>query len=172
MNHDHGGHHSGAPKYTFPNFIPLILIFSLITLFTVIRQLYGGWNLTEGMSDFMGAFFIVFGAFKVINWHGFAEAYAVYDFIAKQSKAYAYSYPLIELGLGLAYLMRWQLFATNLITLVVMIVSSLGVANELRKKKTIVCACLGVVFKIPMTYVTLIEDLLMAAMALAMLVMR
>jgi hypothetical protein len=51
-----------------------------------------------------------------------------------------------------------------------MLISALGVANELRKKQTIMCACLGTVFKIPMTYVTLFEDLLMASMALYMLV--
>ena len=32
------------------------------------------------------------------------------------------------------------------------------------------CACLGVVFKIPMTYVTLTEDLLMGTMAFVMLI--
>ena len=51
-----------------------------------------------------------------------------------------------------------------------MAISSIGVAIELSKKKEIMCACLGVVFKLPMTYVTLLEDLLMAAMALIMLI--
>jgi hypothetical protein len=31
------------------------------------------------------------------------------------------------------------------------------------------CACLGTVFKLPMTYVTVVEDLLMVAMAAVML---
>jgi hypothetical protein len=51
-----------------------------------------------------------------------------------------------------------------------MLVSAAGVARELWKGREIMCACLGVVFKIPMTYVTLLEDLLMAAMAGFMLV--
>ena len=89
----------------------------------------------------------------------------MYDVVAKQSTAYAYAYPLIELGLGVAYLSRFQPVITNSVTLVVMLISALGVFIELSQGKEIMCACLGVVFKVPMTYVTLLEDLLMASMA-------
>ena len=50
-----------------------------------------------------------------------------------------------------------------------MVIGAVGVAGELRKKNQIPCACLGVVFKIPMTTVTFIEDVLMAVMAILML---
>ncbi len=118
------------------------------------------------MSDFMAGFFLVFGAFKLLRLNAFAEAYAMYDIIAKRSTTYAYLYPFIEIILGFAYLFRLYPTATNLVTLIVMIISSMGVAQELAQKRTIECACLGMVFKIPMTYVTLCEDLLMAGMAL------
>jgi hypothetical protein len=94
----------------------------------------------------------------------------MYDIIAKRSKLYAYAYPLIEVGLGLAYFFRWNLNLINPITLLIMIISAIGVAKELLAGRIITCACLGVVFKIPMTWVTLIEDLLMATMALYMLI--
>ena len=152
-------------------FIPLIVIFSVIILFTAFRVIsFGEWDTVFAMRNFMGAFFIVFGGFKVIKWGGFVEAYQMYDVIAKRSKVYAYLYPLIELALGIAYLTGFQLLAINWITLFVMLVSSIGVAKELLKGEEIVCACLGAVFKIPMTKVTLIEDLLMAGMALSMII--
>lgn len=166
-NHKNNGQ---KPTYTLYDFLPLVVLFALIIALTGLRQWYTGYNLHGTMSDFMGFFFIIFGFFKIINWHGFAEAYAMYDILAKRSMAYSYAYPLIELALGVLYLFRLYPTFTNVVTLIVMLVSSIGVANELRKKKSIVCACLGVVFKIPMTYVTLIEDLLMAAMALVMLI--
>ena len=157
-------------RYSFRDFLPLIIIFACIILFTALRQfMAGSWELINSMNDFMAAFFIIFGVFKIINWHAFAEAYAMYDIIAQRSTIYAYAYPLIEVGLGLAYLFRIYPIATNLITFIVMLISSIGVALELLKKRSIVCACLGVVFKIPMTYVTLIEDILMAGMALGVL---
>lgn len=169
LNNHHHNQEQLSKKYTFKDFLPLIIIFLIIISFTLIRQWYMGWNFHNAMYDFMAAFFIIFGSFKIINWSGFADAYAIYDIIAKRSKAYAYIYPLIELFLGITYLIRWNLFVINIITLLVMIISSIGVAIELSKKRAIPCACLGVVFKLPMTYVTLTEDLLMAVMALIML---
>lgn len=153
-------------------FVPLISIFTLIILFTALKHWQrNGFDLMEVMSDFMGGFFVVFGAFKIINWKGFVESYSTYDILAKKSTIYAYLYPLIEIGLGLAYLFRFNLITTNLITLFVMGISSIGVAQALLAKRKIVCACLGAVFKIPMTKVTLMEDILMFVMALGMLIL-
>lgn len=157
-------------SYRFRDFLPLIIIFLVILSFVVVHQLISGWDIHSAMNDFMAGFFLVFGAFKLLKLNAFAEAYATYDIIAKRSTLYAYIYPFIEIALGLAYLFRFWLTATNLVTLIVMIVSSIGVAQELAQRKTIACACLGTVFKIPMTYVTLFEDLLMAGMALLALI--
>ena len=167
----HEDHQMPKSKRPIKDFLPLVIIFVVIIAFTLFRQMFfGDGTLEFAMTSFMGGFFIVFGGFKILNWKGFVKAYQIYDIIAKRSKAYAYAYPLIELGLGAAYLTSFNLSATNWITLIVMAVSAIGVANELRKKNQIPCACLGVVFKIPMTWVTFIEDTLMALMALAMII--
>jgi hypothetical protein len=50
-----------------------------------------------------------------------------------------------------------------------MIISSIGVAQKLVVREIFICACLGAVFKIPMTWVTLLEDVLMGGMAFIML---
>lgn len=159
------------PRYTIQDFVPLIIIFGLIVLITLGHQFYYGFDLMAGMRIMMAAFFLIFGLFKIINLPGFAEAYSIYDLIAQRFYWYGYIYPFIELFLGMAYLYKCNLFAVNIITLVLMSISAAGVFNELRKGKTIVCACLGAVFKIPMTYVTLAEDLIMAIMALLMLLL-
>jgi hypothetical protein len=75
------------------------------------------------------------------------------------------------LGLGVAYLTAFAPLATNAITLVVMGVSAVGVAKAIAAKRKIQCACLGTVFNLPMSKVTLIEDGLMILMAAAMLVL-
>ncbi|HRN77761.1 MAG TPA: hypothetical protein PLU71_00835 [Candidatus Dependentiae bacterium] len=164
-------HKSSKHSYILQDFLPLISIFGFIVLFTVSKQWWYGWHMYTAMSDFMGAFFVIFGLFKIVNLHGFVEAYRMYDIVAQRSKVYAYIYPFIELMLGIAYLTRFQLFSTNVITFILMFVSSIGVGLELAKGKKIVCACLGAVFKIPMTYVTLAEDVVMGIMALIMLYM-
>jgi len=174
MEHSHNEHHEVgvAPQQRrVKDFIPLIVIFSIIIAFTAGMLLnLGRWDTVYAMRNFMGGFFVIFGSFKLLRWKGFVDAYGIYDLIAKRSRLYGYAYPLIELGLGIAYLAAFELLTVNIITFIIMTISALGVANELRKKNRIPCACLGVVFKIPMTTVTLIEDLLMAGMACAMIV--
>ncbi|MBI2775200.1 heavy-metal-associated domain-containing protein [Candidatus Dependentiae bacterium] len=166
MNHENN-HES---KYNFYSFLPLIIIAGLIIAFTIGMSFYrGGWNYNEAMLDFMAGFFLVFGFFKIINLPGFVEAYSMYDIIAQQSRLYAYIYPFIEIGLGIAYLLRYQLFVANIITVIIMAIGSIGVVIELSKGREITCACLGTVFKLPMTYVTLSEDVIMGLMALYMI---
>ncbi len=58
---------------------------------------------------------------------------------------------------------------TNLTNLVVMTVSIIGVLQTVLNKKKIQCACLGDVFKLPMSTVTIVEDGLMILMAIVML---
>jgi len=59
----------------------------------------------------------------------------------------------------------------NWVTLVVMTVSILGVLESVLNKKKIQCACLGAVFNLPMSTVTIVEDAIMIAMSAAMLVL-
>jgi len=158
-----------AVAYTLKDFAPLIILFSLIIGITLVQQWWCGWNLKEAMRVSMAAFFLIFGFFKVINLTGFAQAYGMYDLIAKQFTWYAYIYPFIELALGFAYLFKWRLPVVNWITFALMLISAAGVFNELSHGRKLMCACLGAVFKVPMTYVTLAEDLIMAAMAAAMI---
>ncbi len=160
---------SKISNHTIKVFLPLISAFAIVISFAGLRQLIYGFCPYGAIQDFMAAFFLVFGFLKLLNLKGFAQAYATYDVIAKKSRAYALAYPFIEIALGLSYLFRLVPKVTNWITLIVMFISAIGVAIALSKKKEIMCACLGVVFKVPMTYVTLFEDLLMAAMALIML---
>ena len=61
--------------------------------------------------------------------------------------------------------------ATNSVTLVLMLVGGAGVGRALLDKRAIRCACLGTALNLPMTKVTLVEDLTMAVMAAVMLVM-
>ena len=159
-----------VPKLTIKDFQPLIIIFSVIFILTdVMVWRLGHWDTMFAMRYFEGFFFLIFGAFKLLNWKGFVDAYSTYDIIAKRSRFYAYLYPLIELGLAAGYLFSFQLLAVLWITLILMLIGSIGVAGALRKKNPVPCVCLGVVFKIPMTWVTFIEDILMVVMAAVMI---
>lgn len=117
------------------------------------------------MTSFMAGFFLVFSFFKFLDLRSFANSYATYDLLAMRSRAYAFLYPFVELGLGLAYLTGFNQLLTNWATVIVMGFSSIGVIRSVLKKEKIQCACLGAVFNLPMSTVTVFEDLLMVGMA-------
>jgi len=152
--------------HSVSDFYPLIGIVVVVLALTAI----GVTQFTQDpMLAFMGYFFLVFGALKVMRINGFVKAYQMYDVLAKRSKAYAYFYPFLELGFGLSYILMWQVQAVSVVVFVVMLIGAWGVYLKLRQHEEIPCACLGTVFKVPMTWVTLGEDLLMAGMALVIL---
>lgn len=153
------------------SYYPIFLIFGFIAGVTVLSQLAkGGFNLVQWMDSFMAGFFLVFSFFKLLNIKGFVEGYSTYDLVAKHIPAYGYVYPFIELALGIAYLTGFNIMVTNIATLVVMSISSVGVIQSLLKKNDFQCACLGTIIKLPLSKVTLFEDLLMVAMSIVMLI--
>lgn len=123
----------------------------------------------EWMHYFMGFFLCVFALLKLFHPGAFADGFQMYDLIAKRWRGYAYAYPLIELGLGLAYLAFWQPLLTYSATVLVMAVGSIGVISALRRGLDINCPCMGSVLDVPLSTVTLTEDIGMGLMALAML---
>lgn len=167
MEHTHP-----APKkrYSIKDFLPLIFAIGTVLLLTLISSAVRGDSSSMSlMLDMMGWFFLIFSGLKLLNWRGFVMAYQEYDVIAAKSKVYAQLYPLIELTLALLYLTRTQINIAAWVTLIIMVVGAAGVFRELRRGHAIRCACIGVVFKVPMTWVTLGEDLIMAVMAAVIL---
>jgi len=113
----------------------------------------------------MAGFFLCFSYFKLINVKGFAESYSMYDIVAKRIKVWGYIYPFVELALGIEYVLDFNPLYTNIATIAIMGISSIGVIESVANKKKIQCACLGAVFNLPMSTLTIIEDLLMVVMA-------
>lgn len=158
------------PKSWINTYKPILLILAYITGVTLIIELLRGSFIPEQwMQNFMTAFFLVFSFFKMLNLKGFAESYSSYDIIAKKWMGWGYLYAFIELGLGIAFLLRCNPLITNILTFVVMSISIIGVLQAVINKRKIKCACLGDVINLPMNTVTIIEDGVMIAMSLVMI---
>ena len=161
-----------APSW-LSTYKPILLLFGYITLLSVIAGAAGtAFDAKLAMRVFMSGFFLSFSFFKLLDLKGFAESYAMYDIVAGRIPAWGYVYALIELGLGIAFAANLAPVLTNWITLVVMTVSIIGVLKSVLNKRKIKCACLGAVFNLPMSTVTIIEDALMIGMsAMALITM-
>ena len=150
---------------------PVLIIAAYITGISLLIESKYGFSTERWMQHFMAGFFIVFCFFKVLDLKGFAESYATYDIIAKKWMGWGYVYAFIELGLGISYLLGFEPLVTNAVTLIVMSISIIGVLQSLASKKQIKCACLGAVFNLPMSTITIIEDALMIGMSFVMLLL-
>lgn len=149
---------------------PVLLIFLYIFSATMLIELTTtAFDPLRWMRHFMAGFFLTFSFFKMLNLEGFKNSYQMYDIIARKFPNWGYIYAFTELGLGIAFLLNFNPIITNSVTFIVMSVSIIGVLQTVLNKKTIQCACLGDVFNLPMSTITIIEDGLMIAMSLGML---
>lgn len=161
---------SEEAKTWLATYKPILLIFAFITGITLLNEwVTGDFLWMRWMSNFMAGFFLVFSFFKLLNLKGFAESYSMYDVIAKKWSGWGYVYAFVELALGIAFLTGFNPILTNSITFVVMSVSVIGVLQSVFNKRKIKCACLGDVFNLPMSTITIIEDALMIGMSGIML---
>ena len=84
-------------------YYPLFLVMGLIAITS-----FAG---SSWMMNFMAGFYIVFGAFKLLDVPAFANSYARYDVIARSFNWWGYVYPFVEVALGLAFLFWFQMQA-------------------------------------------------------------
>lgn len=170
---NHAGHEQMKRPSKLKQYRPLMVVLLIVLLLDFGTQalFLEGVTLMDSLRYFMAYFFLLFGSFKLLDIKGFVDMYAEYDVIAKQSRAYAYVYPFIELILGISFLLNLAPIPTNVATAVVMGIGSIGVIKAVTGKRKIRCACLGAVVKLPMSTVTIIEDIGMGGMAIVMLIL-
>ncbi len=118
----------------------------------------------------MGFFLCVFALLKLFSPSAFADGFQMYDLIARRVHGYAYVYPVIELALGLVYFSFWQPHVIYVATIIVMAIGSIGVVSALRQGLDINCPCMGSVLNVPLSTVTLTEDIAMVVMASMLLI--
>jgi hypothetical protein len=150
-----------SPVKSLAVYYPLFLVLGMIGLTALAAD---SW-----MMGMMAGFYLVFGAFKLLDLPAFARSFAQYDVIARRFLPWAYAYPIIELALGFAFLFWYQMWWASLAALCLSIVTVIGVAQSVIEERPIQCACLGTVFNLPMSYVTIVENLGMILMAAWML---
>ena len=160
-------HHDYNEQPGTRDYVIFVLILLGILAAALLLAMQAGFTVPLFLRLFMGVFFVVFAAFKLADIKGFVESYIGYDLIAAKWKGYAYAYPFIELALGLGYLAGIKYL--DLPTIILMAIGSAGVARQLLRKSNIRCACLGSFVKLPLTTVSLVEDVGMGIMALILL---
>jgi len=147
-------------------------VFAVIAVCATIMSTVLGFDLQIWMEWFMGGFFIIFGSFKLIGYEMFVLTFPQYDPIAKRSSLYTHTYPFIELFLGFLFTANLLPLFRNIVTFTIFSIGAYGVLRYISRapQNAVQCACLGNVIKLPLSTVTLIEDVLMSGMAVIMII--
>lgn len=160
-----------SPAPSSNSYKPLIIVLSLI-LISSIAASYPQSNILTIVRSFMTGFFLVFAGFKLVDLKGFAQGYFTYDLLARNWFAYGYIYPFIELGFGLLMILGFFQSQVLIAEVIVMTFSGVGVLIKVLKHERFQCVCLGTFLKVPLTYVTLIEDFGMAGLGIILLLIK
>lgn len=151
----------------FQTYKPLIVVFVFILLVSLAYQLsQPSFSGHLFMRHLMAGFFIGLSFFKFLDLSAFSQGFANYDPVAKTIRGYGKLYPFIELALGLMFIAGVGLFAANLMTIILLSVTTIGVVNKITAKNQIRCACLGAGFDLPLSWVTVAENVVMVLMAI------
>jgi len=149
------------------SFILLVLIFLTIIFINVIYiKKFEKKNIQKSklINRIIGSIFLLFSISKLINLNSFVNIYKKYDIISQLLPIYAYFYPFIELYLAKKYLFQENIKQINKFTMVLMLISIISVFITLFKGDTLRCGCLGSMFHIPLSYITLSENIMMLLM--------
>ncbi|MQG19256.1 MAG: hypothetical protein FI718_04925 [SAR202 cluster bacterium] len=147
----------------------LVALFIVIISSLSLQTSYGTFDVNNWFTTYMGMFFVVFSFLKLLNVKGFSMTFKRYDVIAKRVPGFSLTYPFLELILGVAFLTKTLLLASNIITLILMVSQSIGVSIVLKRKQQIQCACLGSSINLPISFLTLLENILMIFMSAYMI---
>ncbi len=147
----------------FKKYKKLFILFAYLLLITalVTQSVHNSFMLT-----LMGLFFLIFSFFKVIHLKKFVASFARYDLLARVMKPYGYVYPFIEIILGSLFLYGAFTEVAAILTVAVLGITTIGIIQKLRQGEILECACLGVVFDLPLSKVTVFENTAMIVMAL------
>ena len=147
------------------NISSLILISSIFISLYIINYLYIYYNDDQEesslMNNFMGTILILFGSLKLINLKKFSIIFKKYNIISQNLVLYSYLYPFIEIILGVLLLLKYNLNYVYKIVLILMIISLISVSLSIYKGDKLRCGCLGSLFHLPLSYVTISENIIM-----------
>lgn len=165
----HLGKRVADPKAT--SYWPVIVLFSLTALMAmgVSHAVLGSPFTVRAAEWFIGFSMVVLALLKLQNVETFSTMFLNYDLLAKRWVPYGYVYPWAE---GLAGLLMVAGVLTWLSVPVALFIGTIGAVSVFKAvyidRRELKCACVGGSSNVPLGFVSLLENLMMVAMAVWM----
>lgn len=177
-NHNANNEHSHVhdeKKKSFGQRLRPYLWLNLIIIGTLIfggvaTYLSGYYELHVFLEYSMAAYFLAFGILQTVSLKKSAKMLQQYDPLAKRFPAYGYIYPILQILIGIGLLFWISPLIINAVAAIIVLINLVGVMNVLEEKKTVRCGCLGETMNVPVSWVTLTENIVMLLLCAGMVV--
>jgi hypothetical protein len=157
------------PDRKCSSWFPVIAMIAVSAL--VAEVLFISYGLVFSI-NFLGLLLILFALVKLFDIDTFVHRFSQYDLISSRVKIYGFLFPVIELVLGLAYLGGYNPRITSYALFGVGVISTLGLLVNFKHRDRLYTASLGSIGKMPLTTMTLLENVLMIGMGLFYIINR
>lgn len=161
-----------AQPSLYKTYLPLIVTaLSSFVIGCIITIVFKDINFSAFIMNGMGVFITTIGILKLKNVARFVSMFSQYDPLAKRWHTYAKVYPYLETALGLLILFNLFIAVTQIAVIFIYTCTTIGIIHSLAKEKKLQCGCLGGGIQLPLSKVTIFENLAMVLMALLTLTM-
>ena len=165
----HLGKRVADPKAT--SYWPVIVLFSLTALMAVGASYAASGNpfTVRAAEWFIGFSMVVLALLKLQNVETFSTMFLNYDLLAKRWVPYGYVYPFAEAVAGLLMVAGVLTWVSVPIALFIGTIGAVSVFKAVYiDKRELKCACVGGSSNVPLGFVSLLENVMMVAMAIWM----
>jgi glutaredoxin len=155
-------------------YTPVIAVFAV----TALMALAAGWAMTgqvlttQALRWFIAFSMCVLGVLKLRDVETFSTMFLGYDLLAQRWPPYGRIYPFAEVGAGVLMIAGALTWLSAPVALFIGGVGAVSVFKAVYiDKRELKCACVGGDSNVPLGFVSLVENLMMVAMAVWMLAM-
>jgi len=158
-------------------YTPIVAIFTSTALMAlaIVLNLYDELQLQTFLMWFFATSMVVLAIQKLQNVEGFVNGFLGYDLLAQRYVPYGYAYPFAELyaGFGMMALIGTGSVLIWLVAPVGIFIGTVGAVSVIKAvyidKRELTCACVGGESNVPLGFISLSENLIMAGMGIWML---
>ena len=141
---------------------PVIVVFGTALLLALATR--------TGLMGFMGFSLCLLACLKLMDLRSFVEGFQQYDLLAARFAAYGWAYPVLELGVGLAFLAGAFMQPMAAIAVVIGVLGAVSITKAVYiDQLDLDCACVGGNYDVPLGFVSFTENAVMAGMGAAIL---
>ncbi len=145
-------------------------IFLFLIVAATLMSTLDSFDGLEWIRWFMGGLMIIFGGLKLLGIEVFTKVFPLYDLIAKRFAPYKYVYPLLQVLLGMFFIMGAYPVVRNILTIVVGASGLIGMIQVVSQRGAIRLSYLGTILRLRFSTVILIENTIMVCLGTIMLI--